>query len=214
MRDGDAGDEYDEEMDEGDEYDEDEEADDAYAPTSAPRGGLTLDMIATSTSHSANKVQPAASKPRATPKGTARPTASEMRKRKREEEEGDDDEDEFGAAASAAAAASSTSFAPSSVIAVPSSASGGVPAFAPAATAVGGLFSQIQPSLDPEILRVLHESFGFTRMTPVQQQTIPTFLRKDVAVQSYTGQERQGSSHGLLFVSLSSLVPVDLQAHE
>lgn len=74
---------------------------------------------------------------------------------------------------------------------------------APAATAAGGLFSAVDPALDGDILRVLSLDFGFTRMTPVQQQ-----CRKDVAVRSRSAvpscRRRQGCS--LYFICLCLFV--------
>jgi superfamily II DNA/RNA helicase len=58
---------------------------------------------------------------------------------------------------------------------------------APAATAGTSAFVSLSPPLDTDLLHVLSSHFGFSRMTPVQAQTIPVFLRKDVSVQSYTG---------------------------
>jgi superfamily II DNA/RNA helicase len=170
----------------------------ASAAAHAQRGNrmALLDMIATSSSSSS-----------AAPKGRGakrpREAAADGHDNEEEEEEEAEEYDEDApmvkptkratstthtsllvapsASSAAAAAASSASAAGASTrvaAAMPS---------APAATGAGALFTDVVPALDPEILRVLALDFGFERMTPVQQQCIPTMLRKDVAVQSYTG---------------------------
>ena len=213
-------DDEDEEGEEGENEGDDAE-DDAESFTPAARGGgagLTLDMIATSTSHSTNKLHAARSH---TPKHTPRPTPL---KRSREQAAGDDQTEERQhtststiVSSSALPSASTAAALSPAAVAAASSASGTIAALpsAPAATAAGGLFSDVTPALDPDILRVLSLDFGFTRMTPVQQQCIPTMLKKDVAVQSYTGSGKTlAFVLPMLQIILNKFTPTGLSEEE
>ncbi len=49
-------------------------------------------------------------------------------------------------------------------------------------------FSSLEPPLDAEVLACVHETLGFSHMTPVQAAVIPLFRQnKDVAVEAVTG---------------------------
>ena len=195
----------------GDYMDEDEESGASFVPTTAPRT-LTLDMIANPAA-AAQTVNPTMTgKNKRKRKQEEEEEEGEEDEDEDEEEEAvedaedgeDEDEDSSvpttasfappiavqpssSSSSTRSALSSSTADSSSTAATSISLSTTPTPAFAPAATGTGALFSNITPALDGDILHVLHASFGFHRMTPVQQQTIPTFLKKDVAVQSYTG---------------------------
>lgn len=213
-----------EEDDEGEDGEDGDEDDAAESYTPAPRGGaggLTLDMIATSTSHSSNKLHSARAH---TPKHTPRPTPLKRgRDQAQQDEDGDKEErvqhttTSMIVSSSALPCASAAAALSPAAVAAASSASGTIAALpsAPAATAAGGLFSDVVPALDPDILRVLSLDFGFTRMTPVQQQCIPTMLKKDVAVQSYTGSGKTlAFVLPMLQIILNKFTPTGLSEEE
>jgi len=114
---------------------------------------------------------------------------SEQEEAQDDDDEGDDEQNEDvthrAPGRASASSTSAVSASPPAPLPLPSPSASSAPA--PAATSSALRFRDLRPALDPDLLSVIENSFGFSRLTPVQQQTIPTFMQKDVLVQSYTG---------------------------